>query len=72
MFVEVLSVLPCQCLYIVVDTLDECEETIRLTLFRKFSRTLHVPSKAESGKLEKLKIVVSGQPHVLERCCQIA
>src|SRR5271170_4023213 len=60
-----LQIVPCKCLYIVVDAVDECEQGSKEQILSKFAQILEDWRKLDLTKVKKLKFIMSGQPHIL-------
>lgn len=63
-FEKVLLILPCQCIYITIDALDECDAELGSRLFRKIARTMSSMASSQLTKLKKIKMIISGQPRI--------
>ncbi|KAK5062754.1 hypothetical protein LTR84_004829 [Exophiala bonariae] len=55
---------PCKCLYIVIDALDECEESSRSLLLAKLLHILQPRNLAGGMRRKRIKLIISGQPFI--------
>lgn len=64
MFESVLYMLPFQCVYIVIDALDECDVDLRMNLLPKLFRILGSELVIHAQDLRIVKLILSGQPRI--------
>lgn len=62
MFESVLKMLPCRCLFIIIDALDECDVDWRKELFERLARIVSNITNTSLSSRKSVKIIFSGQP----------
>lgn len=64
MFGTVLSTLTCQSLFIVIDALDECDNSSRVQLLKRLASTVSSVTTKSPAACKVIKIIFTGQPQI--------
>lgn len=64
MFENAVDLLPLQCIYIMIDALDECDDNLPSRLLQKLAKLLGSMSSSSRATSKRVKLIISGQPRI--------